>query len=387
MREVFLIPPKEAECSKDTLWKLNKTVYGLNDAARSWYFTVRNCLIKLGCIQLKTDPAGFYWYDGDVLSGVIIMHVDDYFYGGTKTFEDVVVAGVKKEFQVGQQADGAFKYIGLEVKQHDDSIILSQNMYLKDVQPIAVSAGRATRKNEGCNAQEMKSLRSMVGQLGWLSTHTRPDMRYEVLELSCIMSNPTVEHLIQANKCVKKMGMVECNLRFPNLGDLQKVKLIALSDASHANLPDGFSSAGGFIVFLVGENGKSCPLAWVAKKIKRVVKSTLAAEVHAASDAVDTCYYLGSMLSEMLFGVQGKNVIPITCYIDNYSLFENVQSTKSVNEKRLRIDLAALKELVRDGMLTFKWVESCRQLSDCFTKRGVNTYTLIETLERGILEI
>ena len=54
--------------------------------------------------------------------------------------------------------------------------------------------------------------------------------------------------------------MVDSCLRFPHLGDLSKVKLVVFSDASHASLPDGYSSAEGFIVFLIGENGKSCPL-------------------------------------------------------------------------------------------------------------------------------
>ena len=39
-RDVFLIPPAEAKCDKDVLWKLEKCVYGLNDAARNWYFTL-----------------------------------------------------------------------------------------------------------------------------------------------------------------------------------------------------------------------------------------------------------------------------------------------------------------------------------------------------------
>ena len=172
-------------------------------------------------------------------------------------------------------------------------------------------------------------------------------------------------------------------MSFPDLGDLQKVQLITLSDASHANLPDGFSSAGGFIIFLVGENGKSCPLAWESKKIRRVVKSTLAAETLAVSDAVDVAYYLGSMLSEIIFGVQDKNVIPIVSYVDNYSLFENVYSTKNVSEKRLRIDLASLKQLIQEGHVNLRWIESGRQLADCLTKKGVNTMPLMAVIESG----
>ena len=32
----YVRPPKEAECNVKVLWKLNTTIYGLNDASRSW---------------------------------------------------------------------------------------------------------------------------------------------------------------------------------------------------------------------------------------------------------------------------------------------------------------------------------------------------------------
>ena len=56
--------------------------------------------------------------------------------------------------------------------------------------------------------------------------------------------------------------------------------------------------------------------------------------------------------------MNGKNVIPICSYVDNHSLVENVHSTKNVNEKRLRINLAALKDLVQERCLILKWVKS-----------------------------
>ena len=220
-----------------------------------------------------------------------------------------------------------------------------------------------------------------------MSTNTRPDVSYDVLDISCVLGHPKIENLIQANKCLKKLEMMESCLKFPHLGDLSMVKLVVFSDASHANLPDGYSSAEGFIIFLVGENGRSCPLAWEAKKIRRVVKSTLAAETLAASDAVDMSYYLGTVLSEILFRVNDKNVIPICSYVDNHSVVENVHSTKRVNEKRLRIDLAALKELVQEGHVNLKWVKSDLQLADCLTKKGVNCLKLLHILQGGELSM
>ena len=49
------------------------------------------------------------------------------------------------------------------------------------------------------------------------------------------------------------------------------------ADASFANLQGG-KSRGGFIILLVDTNGKCCPILWQSRAIRRVVKSTLAAE-------------------------------------------------------------------------------------------------------------
>ena len=160
----------------------------------------------------------------------------------------------------------------------------------------------------------------------------------------------------------------------------------AYSDASHANLSDGCASAGGFVVFLVGENHQSCPLYWESKKIKRVVKSTLSAETLAATEAVDMAYYLGYILSQVLYNAD-NNVIPIELVVDNYSLYENVYSTKNVTEKRLRIDLAILKQMIHEGDLKILWTESKSQLADVLTKRGVNSFKLMKAFEMGSLNL
>ena len=40
-RAIYVKPPKEAHCHDTTLWKLNTTIYGLDDASRSWYLNVK----------------------------------------------------------------------------------------------------------------------------------------------------------------------------------------------------------------------------------------------------------------------------------------------------------------------------------------------------------
>ena len=52
-REIFLIPPKEANTNK--LWQLNKCVYGISDAGRKWYNQLRKDILNLGAEVSKLD--------------------------------------------------------------------------------------------------------------------------------------------------------------------------------------------------------------------------------------------------------------------------------------------------------------------------------------------
>ena len=89
-------------------------------------------------------------------------------------------------------------------------------------------------------------------------------------------------------------------LNFPCLGTLDDLKLILYTDASYANLSDRVSSAGGHIIFLMGINGKCCPILWSFEKIKRVVKSTLAAEALSLVEGLDACYFIRIILSYII---------------------------------------------------------------------------------------
>ena len=61
-RVVFVRPPKEAGVDKNVIWKLNSCVYGLNDASRMWYLSVKDELDKLNVKSSNYDPAVFYFH-------------------------------------------------------------------------------------------------------------------------------------------------------------------------------------------------------------------------------------------------------------------------------------------------------------------------------------
>ena len=73
-----------------------------------------------------------------------------------------------------------------------------------------------------------------------------------------------------------------------------------------------------------------------------LIKSTLAAETVARSDTADDEIYISDIVSELLFN--GTKSLPIEIYIDSKSLYDAITSKKNVLEKRLKTDIAMLRE-------------------------------------------
>ena len=76
--------------------------------------------------------------------------------------------------------------------------------------------------------------------------------------------------------------------------------------------------------------------------------------------------------------------IPTQCITDNQSLLETAYSTKNIQDKRLKVDIAILRNMLSTGEITkVKWIKSSLQLSDCLTKSGASTALLLKTLKFG----
>ncbi|KAL0146639.1 hypothetical protein M9458_057979, partial [Cirrhinus mrigala] len=103
----------------------------------------------------------------------------------------------------------------------------------------------------------------------------------------------------------------------------------------------------GTLIGLMGEGGKFSPLSWQSKKIRRVVRSTLAGETLALSDGRDNAIVLTTLLSELTTGNAELNTPLLICVTDNHSLFDDLKSTKQVSEKRLRLEISSIKELIQ----------------------------------------
>ena len=383
-RAVFIKPPAEAKREKGKVWRLKKTLYGLVDAAKQFYTSVREELLSLGMKQSKVDPALFYKVnDGEVI-GALITHIDDFMHCGNKLFDDTVIKPLVTRFLAGKQESGDFRYIGFEIKQSNKEAILDQGQYVDSLMGISIDPERAKEKNSFLTIEEQRDYRSIIGQCNWVAQGTRPDLAFEVVELSSRFKNCHIVDLIRANKNLLKLKQQKSFIKFPNLGLCQTWKIVVFSDAALANMSNGFSSVGGNVIFLVGENNKSTAIAWSCAKIKRVVRSTLAAEMLSLTEALEQAYSLKAIILE-LTGAMSDN-IQIEAYVDNKSVRDAVYSAKSVKDSKLKLDVEAIKEMLHKKEVNkIQWIAGEKMIANSLTKRGAASWDLLSAIQKGHL--
>ena len=195
----------------------------------------------------------FLWHSADgLLEGMLVSHVDDFVYCGTEKWHKDVMDRLYTIFKISNHSQGSFKYTGLNVVQTNSSVVVNQYDYIASLVPIEINSDRASKKEDELTVEEKAKIRSIGGQLLWVTTQTRPDAAYDSCWVSNYGKNPTVRKLLEANKAVKKLQMTKSRLLFPDLGDPRRLEVVLYKDAAHANLPSG-ASQGGNIIFLMGK--------------------------------------------------------------------------------------------------------------------------------------
>ena len=201
--------------------------------------------------------------------------------------------------------------------------------------------------------------------------------------MSNSVKHATIEDLLRANKVLSGAKSEPVVLTFKDMGDLSTAKFVCFNDSSFGNLCDGGSQ--GYIIFLEGQNGNCSPLMWQSKKIRRVVRSTMAAETLLQVEAAEACFWLSGILKEIFFDSQDRSPqYSIECRTDSHQLYDAVYSIRPVLDKRLRTDVAILKEMIeRKEVTQIKWIDKKYQLADSLTKRGASSHDLMRVFAEG----
>jgi len=171
------------------VFKLAKALYGLKQAPRAWYDRLITFLIKNGFSRGKIDTTLFRkTHNSNLL--IVQVYVDDIIFSATKEkmYEEFSNL-MQSEFEMSMMGELGF-FLGLQIKQHQNGIFISQEKYVKDilkkykmneakimVTPMHPSS--SLDKDESGKYISEKEYRGMIGSLLYL-TASRPDIVFVV---------------------------------------------------------------------------------------------------------------------------------------------------------------------------------------------------------------
>ena len=152
---------------------------------------------------------------------------------GNDEFKKVIRTQLMMQFKFSKVEAKKFKYLGCEIQQMENGDInLNQNEYIQKLPDVILPPGRST---DNVNEVERENIRKVVGELLWVSLMTRPDLSFDVNQLSVNIGNATMKDLKDAKRLIEKAKKNPITLNFSHLGPMEDLKIRLFTDASYNN--------------------------------------------------------------------------------------------------------------------------------------------------------
>ena len=134
-------------------------------------------------------------------------------------------------------------------------------------------------------SNDMKDvLRQNVGQLLWACNQSRCDICFDVSNIASNIKNGTIKQLIDVKKTINKTKTNQYDLKLQPIE--KQSKLVVYVHAAFGKLHDGRSQST-YVILFVNPNEKVNLISWQYKRIKRMVRSSLATEALAMLNGID----------------------------------------------------------------------------------------------------
>ena len=386
------------------------SIYGTRDAGRNWWKHLNQTLLDAGWVRSALEPALFYYRNPDgTLAGAIVSHVDDLVVtGGGEEFEKAFDI-IKKKLKL-KVTENNFVFCAKTVSRDDEgSFYVSQKEAAQNIEKIDVEKKRRSDPTSVLTEAELSELRRVIGSVGWVARQTRADLLCGVSLLAQSTSRPTVEELIDANKLVeacREDAEFKLKLTSDSKLSLEDCDIVVSCDAAFANADDArlgkkTKSQCGYHIGLAPRGAVDGEDPFIINTlevfsgtIKRVCRSTLAAEVNGVLEAVEAAIWIRAVMAEIVgkeFTIRnadafsdgnGKTIRVLT---DAKSLKDTVDrdGTGIPSDRRLRILLAQLKQSMECDNVAVDWVDTLAMLADSLTKVGTERGFLLNVLQGG----
>uniref|UniRef100_A0AAV1U517 Polyprotein n=1 Tax=Peronospora matthiolae TaxID=2874970 RepID=A0AAV1U517_9STRA len=370
--EVYVYPPLGVRAEHNQVLKLNRSLYGLKQAAATWYKTISCMFVEMGffscvadsCIFVK-ETKGSWIYAA--------LYVDDLLIGAESTgvMEDVA-AQLSSRFQL-KILEGVRYVLGIEVKylRNNRRLKISQGSCIsrmvekfnqvdaKAVSNPSVEGQAMVKMDKADTRMKNRPYRSLVGSLLYVATGKRPDIAYTVCQLSRHLEFPHEEHWNAAIRVLRYLKTTQSKgICYEGVsGNLQ---LSAYTDADWASNKWNRRSISGVFIMING-----APVIFKSKMQQSVALSTAEAEYMALSLCVQEVLWTRSLLKEMQ--VQINYAVKI--HEDNQSAIA-IAKNDGYQSRAKHIDIRYhfVREQVKDKIIDLQYTETKSQLADFLTK-------------------
>ncbi|GJX37186.1 putative ribonuclease H-like domain-containing protein, partial [Tanacetum coccineum] len=225
----------------DKVYKVVKALYGLHQALRAWYKTLAKYLLDNGFHKGKIDQTLFIKKQkGDIL--LVQFYVDDIIFGSTKKelcieFEKLM----HDKFQMSSMGELTF-FLGLQVKQKEDGIFISQDKYVADIlrkfgftdirtASTPMDTENPLLKDSYGDDVDVHLYRLMIGSVMYL-TSSMPDIMFAVCACARFQVIPKVSHSYAVKRIFRYLkGQPKLGLWYPRDSPFN---LVAYTDSDYA---------------------------------------------------------------------------------------------------------------------------------------------------------
>lgn len=369
--DVYMHLPKGVTASRSEnnvpkVCKLNKSLYGLKQAAYSWNKELHKALLDIGFKQSVHEPC-IYVLRKDKSYLTIGIYVDDIFVVGNDNNKKLEVFNRLKDRFKLKDLGPIEQALSLRIRREKDIIYVDQKNYItkvltnfgmEDCKPVKTPMVLGTKLTKSDSVDSSIPYQSLIGSLMYIGINTRPDILHAVTVLSQFNNCYGSEHFTHAKRVLRYLkGTIDYCFKY------EKSKLFSLRgfvDADWANSIDRKSYSGQ--IFKLGKN----VISFQSKKQSCVSLSSTEAEYVALAEGAKEGIFLSNLLLEIYSDIQGG---PVVLYNDNQPCHRiAVNKICSNRSKHIDVKYHFIREAVANKQIAIKYLPTENMVADIFTK-------------------
>ena len=368
-----------------------KAAYGLTIAPREFYQYVDSILQRLHLHRLHVDPS--IWvlrYQNEItgkmeVCGVVGSHVDDFILMGDEDNQRwcQFLENFHASMRWSPWECAPMTHCGVWLEQDaNNTWHVSQSEFCEGLNQVTEDgAGKELTKNE------LHQCRAILGAAQWRCYQSAPQHAARLSHLQSLLPKGDRNTLKDVNRFVRELyHQKNEKISVFDLHGQEDEDLVAVgwSDAALANRVD-LSSTGGYVVGFVnkkmldGEKGPVSLISWSTHKLRRVCRSSLAAEAQALAECEAELFLVRALWQELLGADldlrnpwNTSKLTPGVLVIDAKALYDTLKQQDVPNlsskEKHTALEVLGLSQHLVEQSTILRWCNSDQQLSDGMTK-------------------